>query len=102
MNEIKINVGGPWNNTCMGKQDAVELFNNIPDGESHIIFDFSNILYVGFLFVKEYLLLKESADIEISEIIFWDRVQDIFDLVEYFGLELSDDELIQKFIDYEL
>ncbi|WP_305514440.1 hypothetical protein [Methanobrevibacter sp. V14] len=101
MNEKRIMIGDPWNNTCMGKQDAIDLFEDIPNDVDKIIFDFGNILYVGFLFVKEYFNLKESIDVNISEINVWDRVQETFDMVEEFGVTISDEKLIQKFIDYD-
>lgn len=102
INEKKIIVGDPGHNICMGKQDAMDLFKDIPTDVDKIIFDFGNIIYVGFLFVKQYFNLKKSMNIEIIEINVWDRVQEVFDLVEEFGINISDGELIQKFIDFEL
>ena len=102
MNEIKINIGDPWDNTCLGKEKARVLFENVPKDADKIIFNFGNILYVGCLFVKEYLLLKESVKFEVEEVNVWAEVQKSFDMVKDLGIHSNDNILIQKFIDAEL
>lgn len=95
-NEIKVS---EIKTILYGKDDAKLIFNEINKFDNNIMVNFQSTFNFGLFFVREYLLLKEESELNISEKLY--GAKEVFEFVEKIGYHCSDEDFIQKIKEYD-